>query len=316
MAASTKIVTVRKPSFCAAVTKVLTLSSKEGKSNGWFAGALKTLTPSMNKGSQPTDEGWLSAISPEEAAQIKKKDPTAGKFLRRLMGGQEFIRNQERYCLWLVDAEPGELANSPEIRTRVKKVREMRLASTKKATRDDADKSHLFQENRQPFTPFIAVPEVSSEARSYVPVGFFEPEVVPTNKIQVIQNGTLPLFGQLVSSVFNAWVRSVSGRLKSDFSISSEITYNNFPFLELSKEESEKLVDLSKNILDARLEYPDASLAELYGTFSMPASLLKAHKANDKFILQLYNLKSESTDQEIMSRVFELYSVRQAQQLL
>ena len=277
---------------------------------------LLSTTPSMNKGSQPTDEGWLSAISAEEASQIKKKDPTAGKFLRRLMGGQEFIRNQVRYCLWLVDAEPGDLANSPEIRARVKKVREMRLASTKKATRDDADKSHLFQENRQPFTPFIAVPEVSSEARSYVPVGFFEPEIVPTNKIQVIQNGTLPLFGQLVSSVFNAWVRSVSGRLKSDFSISSEITYNNFPFLELSKEESEKLAELSRNILDVRLQFPDASLAELYGSFSMPASLLKAHKANDRFILELYSLKSESTDEEIMSRLFELYSARQVQQLL
>jgi hypothetical protein len=227
------------------------------------------------------------------------------------MGGQEFIRNQERYCLWLEDAEPGELAKSAEIQMRVKKVREMRLASTKKATRIDAAKSHLFQENRQPSTPFIAVPEVSSEARLYVPIGFFEPEVVPTNKIQVIQNGTLPLFGQLVSSVFNAWVRSISGRLKSDFSISSEITYNNFPFLELSEEESEKLVELAKNILDVRLEYPASSLAELYGNLSMPLSLMNAHKANDKFILQLYNLKSDSTDEEIMSKLFELYSARQ-----
>ena len=277
---------------------------------------LNGYTPPMSKGSQPTDAGWLSSITSEEAELVKTKDPIAGKYLRRLMGGQEFIHREERYCLWLVDAAPSELANSPELRMRIKKVREMRLSSTKKATRDYADRSHLFQENRQPFTSFIAVPEVSSETRTYVPVGFFEPEVVPTNKIQVIQNGTLPLFGQLTSSVFNTWIRYVSGRLESRFSISSEITYNNFPFLELSKEETTKLTELSRIILNARLEHPDASLAELYGTFSMPASLLKAHKANDKFILQLYNLKPESKDQEIMSRLFELYSVRQAQQLL
>lgn len=269
---------------------------------------LSAFAPPMNKGSQPTDEGWLSSISLEEANLIRKKDPIAAKYLRRLMGSQEFIRNQERFCLWLTDAEPGDLAKSDELRMRIKKVREMRLASTKKATRDDASKAHLFQENRQPFTPFIAVPETSSEARSYVPVGFFEPDIVPTNAIQVIENGSLPLFGQLVSSVFNAWVRGVSGRLKSDFRISSEITYNNFPFLQLTKENEKKSSDLARNILSARLAYPDSSLAEQYGLVSMPEPLLKAHRENDKFILKLFGLNSESMDAEILERLFVLYS--------
>lgn len=277
---------------------------------------LNRRTPEMSKGSQPTDAGWLSSISPEEAELIRKQDPVAGKYLRRLMGGQEFIHNQERYCLWLVDATPGELANSPELRKRLQKVREMRLASPKKATREDAERPQLFQENRQPEAAFIAVPEVSSENRAYVPIGFFEPEVVPTNKIQVIQNASLPLFAQLVSSTFNAWVRSVSGRLESRFSISSEITYNNFPFLDLSKDSLDDLTELASDVLGARLNYEGSTLAELYGVLTMPAPLLKAHKSIDKYVLKLYGLKPNSTDEEIMSRLFELYVSEQADQLL
>ena len=263
--------------------------------------------PQMNKGSQPTDQGHLSNLSAEEAEQIRDEDPIAAKYLRLLIGGQEFIRGSQRFCLWLEGAEPSDLRSSQVLRERIEKVREFRLSSTKAATRKDALRSHEFQEIRQPKSNFIAVPEVSSENRDYVPIAYFDPSIVPTNKIQVIENGGLSVFGTLCSRVFSVWVRSISGRLKSDFSISSEITYNNFPFPETTGEQDRAIEEAAQKVLDARNEYPNSSLADLYHPMSMPTSLRRAHQQLDKAVLSAFGLKTAATDDEILTDLFKRY---------
>ena len=187
-------------------------------------------------------------------------------------------------------------------------VRDTRLASKRKATQKDAKRPSLFHEIRQPKAEFIAVPEVSSENRNYIPVGFFEPSIVPTNKIQVIEGGDLQLFSILCSAVFTSWVRAISGRLKSDFSISSEITYNNFPFLDLNSDQKLNLSRCAKAILETREKYPNASLATLNSALTMPAELLKAHQDNDQAVLKIYGLKPENSESQVLSRLFEEYA--------
>ena len=265
-------------------------------------------TPIMNKGSQPTDDGYLSNISIEEAETIRETDPIASKYLKPLMGGQEFIQGRSRYCLWLVNAKPEDLTRSPELSRRIAAVREMRLSSSKASTRKDAERPYLFQENRQPQQNFIAVPEVSSENRDYIPVGFFTPDVIPTNKIQVIEGGGLSLFSLLTSRVFSAWVKGVSGRLGSSISISSEITYNNFPFPALESEQRKDLERTAQDILDVRKTYFESSLATLHNPLATPHELLKAYQANDKAVLRIFGLGPNATESEILSTLLARHS--------
>ncbi len=268
---------------------------------------LLPFVPQMNKGSQPTDKGFLSNISTAEADVIRKQDPIAGKYLRKLIGGQEFIQGKERYCLWLVGADPSDIRSSNLLRDRIGKVREFRLSSPKAATQRDANRSHEFQEIRQPKTAFIAVPEVSSENRDYVPIAFFEPTVVPTNKVQVIADGGLPVFGILCSRVFSVWVVAISGRLKSDFSISSEITYNNFPFPEPSEVVNTSISTAAQTVLDVRTQYAPASLAVLYDRNAMPTDLRKAHQQLDKSVMSAFGMKPSATDEDILAELFRRY---------
>lgn len=264
--------------------------------------------PPMFFGSMPRDNGHLTKISLEEAEAIRKQDPVAAKYLRKLIGATELINEVPRFCLWLEDAEPSDLRNSPELRRRVEAVRDMRLASKAASTRDAASTAHLFVQRAQPTTPYIAVPRVSSESRSYVPMGFFGPEVIANDALLTVPNAGLDTFSVLMSKPFNVWNSVVSGRLESRFRISQEITYNNFPLPALTEEEKGQLAVQGQAVLDARAEFPSSSLADLYGPSSMPEPLLRAHQANDKAVLQVFGLKPKATDEEILSRLFTLYS--------
>jgi N-6 DNA Methylase len=261
----------------------------------------------MQKGSQPTDGGHLSDISEEEAAKIRATDPVAAKFLRRLVGAQELINRGSRWCLWLVDAQPAEIRSSPELLTRVAAVKEMRTASTKKKTRDDAAISHLFQENRQPKEQYLAVPRVSSEARRYVPMALFPPDVIANDAVLSVSNASLYTFGMLHSSVFMAWNAAVSGRLKSDYRISAEITYNNFPWPENPKNK-DQIEAATQAVLDVREMYPTSSLADLYDPRSMPKDLIEAHLGLDRLVLAAYGLKSDATEADILANLFARYA--------
>jgi len=287
--------------------------------NGYLLNAPNVLVSSRSKpiqsfvqimdfGSKPTDEGYLSNISFNEAEEIRRADPLAAKYLHRLIGASELINGAKRFCLWLEGASPGDVKNSPVMRERVEKVRQMRLASSKAATRRDASTPTLFQEIRQPKSQYLAVPSVSSENRLYVPMALMSADVIVNNALLTISNANLTTFSLLQSRVFNLWNATVSGRLKSDFRISAEITYNNFPFpLEIEKHR-EALNSNGQRIIEVRAQYGDSSLADLYDRTAMPPDLIKAHQANDKAVLAAYGLKTSVTDRDILKLLFAMYS--------
>lgn len=184
--------------------------------------------PAMSKGSQPTDGGNF-ILTEEERRLMIKRNPASEQFIKLFLGSTEFINNKKRYCLWLKGANPAIIRTIPDIMERIEKVREIRLASKKAATRKQADMPTLFTEIRQPTTSYIVIPEVSSQVRRYIPIGFLEPEIICSNKLQLIPDATLYHFGILTSNVHMAWMRTVCGRLKSDYDYSSNIVYNNFP---------------------------------------------------------------------------------------
>lgn len=270
-------------------------------------------TPRMDFGSMPNDGGHLSDIDAEEAQSIKKVDPIAAKYLHRLVGSQEYINNKERYCLWLVGANPSDIRQSKIISERVQAVKELRLASKRAATQKLANRPAEFGEVRQPENgDYLLVPRVSSERRDYVPIGFFDHSVITNDSVLVIPDAQLSDFGILSSRLFNVWLRAVSGRLKSDFRISGTITYNNFPFVAFTDEAVKDIPQTAQAVLDARAEFPSSSLADLYDPNSMPPSLRKAHEALDKSVFKAFGIKPSLSDNEILTRLFELYEEQTA----
>lgn len=267
----------------------------------------------MFRGSQPTDGGNL-ILSEEEKDRLLEKEPQAEKFIRPFLMGADFIKRRPRYCIWLVDAQPSELRKCPMILERVKKVKEFRESSRKAATRKKAETPTLFDEIKNSLTDYIAIPVVSSENRRYIPIDFLKAENIAGNKLFMLPNASLYDFGILTSNVHMAWMRTVAGRMKSDYSYSNTIVYNNFPWISLTKEQEEKISQTAQAILDARALYPDSSLADLYDELTMPPELRKAHQANDKAVMQAYGMTKEVdgkktwlTESETVARLFEMY---------
>lgn len=267
----------------------------------------------MFRGSQPTDGGNL-ILSEEEKDRLLEKEPQAEKFIRPFLMGADFIKRRPRYCIWLVDAQPSELRKCPMILERVKKVKEFRESSRKAATRKKAETPTLFDEIKNSLTDYIAIPVVSSENRRYIPIDFLKAENIAGNKLFMLPNASLYDFGILTSNVHMAWMRTVAGRMKSDYSYSNTIVYNNFPWISLTKEQEEKISQTAQAILDARALYPDSSLADLYDELTMPPELRKAHQANDKAVMQAYGMTKEvdgkktwQTESETVARLFEMY---------
>jgi len=262
----------------------------------------------MVKGNEPTDGGNL-LLSPDEKKALLTKEPNAAKWIRPVMGSEEFINGIERWCLWLAGIKPEELRALPEIKRRVEAVREMRLASPKEATRERAQKAYLFGENRQPDSgKYLLVPSVSSERRSYIPIGFISHKTISTNLNLMIPRATLYEFGIISSQMHMAWVRNVAGRLKSDFRYSNKIVYNNYPWPgDPTDKQNAAIEETAQGVLDARAAHPDASLADLYDPVAMPTDLRKAHQALDKAVDATYGKKSFASDAERVAFLFELY---------
>jgi len=262
--------------------------------------------PSIVNGSKPADGGFLSNLSPEDADSIRGTDAVAAKYLRRIVGAREFIQDIERWCLWLPDASLSDLRESRILRERISAVKAFRETSPDKQTRQDAARPAEFQKIRQPSGLFIAMPEVTSQSRPYIPIGILDgAEFVPTNKIQTTV-ADLGVFAQMTSSVFMCWVRSIGGRLKSDYSISAQITLNNFPWLHTAK--ADTLATAAQGVLSARASHPGASLADLYDPLAMPANLTAAHRALDAVVLAAYGLPADADDTAILARLFDLYT--------
>ena len=266
---------------------------------------LNPALPKMTKGSQPTDGGNL-ILSDEERTEIITGYPSCEHFIKRYISADDYINNKKRYCLWLKGVSPTEYRKIPAIIERLEAVREMRLKSPTKSVQRDADTPMLFTQIRQPESDYLVVPEVSSEKRRYIPIGFMTPDTIVSNMLYVVSNASLTSFGILISKVHMAWMRVVGGRLKSDYRYTPAV-YNNFPWPTITPEQEAEISRTAQAILDARNIYPDSSLADLYDESTMPAELRRAHQANDKAVMKAYGLPVTTSESDIVAHLFKLY---------
>lgn len=268
--------------------------------------------PKMTTGNRPADGGHL-IIEAGDYDEFIKKEPNAKKYIKKLTGAMEFINNKARYCLWLVDINPKELRNMPEVLKRVEACKEDRLNGAEDRQKLAAT-PWLFRETKCPDL-YVIVPATSSENRKYVPMGFLDSSTIATNSATIIPNANLYDFGILTSNVHMAWMRTVCGRLKSDYRYSKDIVYNNFPWCNSTDEQKAKIEKTAQGILDARELYPECSLADLYDDLTMPKELRKAHQENDKAVMEAYGFckKDENgkrtwfTESETVAKLMEMY---------
>ena len=244
-------------------------------------------------------------IEEKDLDYLVKNEPNAKKWIKLLIGADEFINNRKRYCLWLVDCPPDELRKMPLVMERVNRVREDRLKSTDKGMQNLAP--IRFRETNNP-DKCIVIPVVSSEKRPYIPIGFIDKNTISTNGNLIIPNGDLFLFGQLTSLMHMAWVKYTCGRLKSDYRYSKDLVYNNYPFPKNVSEKQKKAVEeKAQNVLNIRSQFSDCSLADLYDPLSMPPNLKKAHQELDKAVDNCYGTKLFKNDKERIEFLFGLY---------
>ena len=263
--------------------------------------------PEIGIGNKPIDGGFY-LFTEEEMRDFIKKEPSSAAYFKKWLGSKEFINGYCRYCLWLGDCSPKELKSMPECMKRVEAVKSFRLESNSEGTRKLADRPTRFHVENMPSSTYIVVPEVSSERRKYIPLGFLTPDILCSNLVKLIPNATLYHFGVLTSNVHMAWMRAVAGRLKSDYRYSKDIVYNNFPWPEPTEEQRAKIEQTAQGILDARSLYPDCSLADLYDEVAMPPELRKAHQQNDRAVMQAYGLPvKETTESTCVAHLMRLY---------
>ena len=260
----------------------------------------------MIRGSQPTDNGNF-ILTEDEKNDLLKKEPQAEKFIRPFMMGKDFIDRKPRYCIWLDGVEPQEIKKCPEIIRRVKAVRDFRLQSKKKATQKKADTPTLFDEIRDSKTDYIALPKVSSENRRYIPMDYLPKEIIAGDMLFMIPNAELYHFGILESNVHMAWMRTVAGRLKSDYRYSNTVVYNNFPWPTPTPEQRAEIERTAQGILDARANHPGSSLADLYDDVFMPKDLREAHRANDRATLRAYGFPVKITEPDCVAELMKRY---------
>ena len=262
--------------------------------------------PFMGVGNQPTDGGNL-IIEEKDYLEFITKEPFAKKYIKKFAGAEELINNKKRYCLWLYKANPSDLRKMPLVLERIEKCRQARLKSSDAGTRKMSNSPTLFRETRNPDN-FLFTPKISSERRYYIPMGFLGSETIPSNTTQVIPNATLYHFGILTSSVHMAWTRAVCGRLEMRYIYSKDIVYNNFPWPSATEEQKTQIEKLAQAVLDARANYPDSSLADLYDPLTMPLDLLEAHQNLDRAVMQMYNFPvKDFTEADCVARLMGMY---------
>jgi|WetSurMetagenome_2_1015567.scaffolds.fasta_scaffold00085_20 hypothetical protein len=261
----------------------------------------------MGIGNKPIDGGYY-LFSAEEKKQFLEEEPKADNWFRPWVGADEFINSFQRWMLWLGDCPPNQLRTMPKVMERVEAVRQYRNNSKSLPTKKLAGTPTRFHVENIPKEPYLVVPEVSSERRVHLPIGFLQPDVLASNKLRILTRATLYHFGVLSSTMHMAWMRYVGGRLKSDYQYSISIIYNNFPWPENPTEK--QVADIEKavqGVLDARAAHPGSSLADLYDPVAMPPDLRKAHQELDKAVDAAYGRKSFASDAERVAFLFELY---------
>ena len=268
--------------------------------------------PKMIYGNKPADGGNL-IIEESDYEDFIRDDPESQKYIRPLLGSAEYINNKKRWCLWLVGADPADIKKCPLVLKRIEGCRQMRENSIAEGIRKFAVTPSLFAQRTQPVDKdFIIVPRVSSQTRNYVPMGFVKAGTIVTDRVQIIPDADLYVFGVIISNVHMAWMRVTCMRLKSDYSYSKDVVYNNFPWPSPDGTKREAIKKTAQGILDARALYPDSSLADLYDPRTMPPELVKAHIANDKAVLDAYGFKGTSAYSSEAACVAELMKMYQS----
>lgn len=257
------------------------------------------------RGNQPTEGGFL-LLDKSEKDELLKKEPKAEKWIKKLIGSEEFLNGKQRWCLWLVGITEEQINSMPMVKERIAKVREMRLSSKDKGTNKLAEKSHLFRDLNNPETSII-IPCVSSERRNYIPMGFINAQTISTNRNQMIPNGTMYEFGILNSIMHNEWMRLVTGRLESRYNYSGTIVYNTFPFPTVTDEQKKHIEQLAEEILLTREDFAGETLAKLYDPDTMPEPLKIAHQNLDDAVDKLYNPKGFADTASRLAHLLERY---------
>jgi hypothetical protein len=269
---------------------------------------LRATVPPMEAGNEPRDGGHISDLSDEEAAGIRATDQIAAKYLKRVLGAREHLHGEMRWCLWLVDAKPHELRDSPVLRNRVQQVLAER--SGKKGHKGKAaDRPALFSYICQPNSNYLLVPSVSSETRRYIPVGYYTADDIATNAVFLIPSDDTAIFGLLSSSMFLEWTALVSSRLESRFQISVTAVYNTFPFPSFADQTKVDRVRAAANdILECRRSHQGSTLADLYDPVSMPVDLRRCHDKLDAAVDSLYGDKKITTSADRQLLLLSLYA--------
>jgi len=263
--------------------------------------------PIMRCGNKPSDGGHL-LLTDSECSELLATEPAVAQYIRRFMGAEEYINNLSRWCLWLTDINPTDLRAMPNVMKRIEQVKAFRAASTAEPTRRSAETPSQFFFISQPENEYILVPEVSSERRRYVPIGFMSPEVISSNKNYLIAEADLFLLGMLQSEMHMAWMRQMAGRLKSDYQYSGTMVYNTFPWPDAPSDKQREAIEVAAQaVLDARAQFPQSSLADLYDPLTMPPALVKAHQALDRAVDACYRKAPFANDAQRVEFLFERY---------
>lgn len=263
--------------------------------------------PEMTNGSKVVDGGHL-LFSAEEKDLFLKTEPEAERFIREFIGSEEYINNIKRYCLWLKDASPLEIRSLPAILERINLVRKMREQSTDANTKKWAALPTLFQAERQPTSNYLLIPRVSSENRIYVPIGYLSPDIIISDRATALPDATLYHFGIIISKMHMTWMKTICGRMKSDYNYSNTIVYNNFPWPEnTTQKQKEGIEKAAQHVLDVRAKFTDCSLADLYDPNTMPPELVKAHDALDRAVDVCYRPQPFPNEAKRIEFLFELY---------
>jgi hypothetical protein len=270
--------------------------------------ALNIDAPKITYGSMPIDNGNLTIKTQEIYDAVISQEPEIQPYIRPYFGGDELINNLKRYCIWLKGIEPSIIKKSKFLYQRTQANREYRLSSSREATNRLASKASLFGEIRQPENKYLLIPKVSSERRKHIPMDFLSPNIIASGSSLIVPDANMFHFGILTSEMHMSWVRAVCGRMKSDYQYSNSIVYNNFPWPENPSDKQVKAIeDAAQAVLDARAQFPDSSLADLYDPLTMPPVLLKAHQTLDKTVDAAYGKRSFATEADRVAFLFELY---------
>ena len=266
---------------------------------------LNGLSPLLS-GSQPIDNGNY-IFNTDQRAAFLMEEPDAEKFMHPYIGAREHIQGGGRWILALQDASPADLRAMPKVVERIRAVKAFRTKSKRKSTLALADYPAQYNVTVIPTTPFLVVPEVSSERREYVPIGWLEPPVIPSNLVRIIENASKPVFALLTSAMHVSWLHYIGGRLESRYRYSIGLVYNTFPLPPVPAERLQRLTPYADSVLAARASHPNATLADLYDPDLMPVNLRKAHQTLDRAVDRLYRRSPFLSDRERVEHLLVLY---------